>query len=125
MDVAYVDTSVLAAVLFNEPEGSSYRERLRRADRLIASNLMEAELRATVMREGFEFDGSVVAGLSWILPQRPLTPEIAAVLAAGYLRGADLWHLACALYAVDRPADMTFLTLDERQGVVAKTLGFR
>ena len=33
-----------------------------------------------------------------MLPDRPLTHECTKALTAGYLRGADLWHVACALY---------------------------
>ena len=43
----------------------------------------------------------------------------------GYVRGADLWHLACALYVAASPGELTFLTLDERQRTVAKALGFK
>jgi hypothetical protein len=44
---------------------------------------------------------------------------------AGYLRGADCWHLATALYLAPNPSDLTFLTLDDTQRKIAKTLGFR
>ena len=54
-----------------------------------------------------------------------LAPEVDAALSAGYLRGADLWHVACALYVARAPGDISFVTLDERQRVVAAALGFR
>ncbi len=69
-------------------------------------------------------DRSPVAGLRWILPDRPLSAEIGTVVAAGSIRGADLWHVACALYVAESPDELTFLTLDERQRTVAKALGF-
>jgi hypothetical protein len=47
------------------------------------------------------------------------------VLDAGYLRGADCWHVATALYVSPEPSRLSFLTLDERQRDVARTLGFR
>ena len=46
------------------------------------------------------------------------------MLSAGYLRGADLWHLASALYLAGNPRNLPFITLDERQEVVARKLGF-
>lgn len=49
----------------------------------------------------------------------------AKVFAADYVKGADAWHLACALYAAGDPRDLTFLTLDRRQRTVARRLGFR
>ena len=48
-----------------------------------------------------------------------------AVLASGYLRGADLWHVAAALYSFPDPRTATFLTLDNRQREVAEALGFQ
>jgi hypothetical protein len=46
------------------------------------------------------------------------------LLDAGYVRGADCWHLATALYLAPDAGDLVFLTLDLRQRAVAKTLGF-
>jgi hypothetical protein len=54
-----------------------------------------------------------------------LTPELERVFAGGYLKGADAWHLACALYLAEEPAKLAFLTLDRRQRAVARRLGFR
>ncbi len=63
--------------------------------------------------------------ISWIIPARPLTRELNSVLAAGYLRGADLWHVATAIYAAEISIiEMSFLTLDNRQRYVANTVGF-
>jgi hypothetical protein len=58
-----------------------------------------------------------------VFPDRPLGPEIVRVLEAGYARGADVWHLATALYLADDPADLPFLTLDVRQRELARALG--
>jgi predicted nucleic acid-binding protein len=66
-----------------------------------------------------------LAGISLVPAARSLRLEIAQVLTAGYLRGADCWHLATALYVVgDDPAALTFMTLDDRQAAVASKLGF-
>lgn len=125
MRVAYVDTSVLVGIAFEQPGGAGMAERLEDFSRLLSSNLLEAELRAACAREGFGFSDRLVANLSWVFPDRSLAPELAAVLIAGYLRGADLWHVASALYVTRAPGDMWFVTLDERQRSVAATLGFR
>ena len=63
--------------------------------------------------------------MEWIHPNRPLTLEIDATLTVGYLRGADLWHLAVALFTFPDPTEITFLTLDIRQRAVASALGFQ
>lgn len=63
--------------------------------------------------------------IAFVMPARSLLPEIARILDVGHLRGADLWHLACALFLSPDPTQLAFLTLDRRQAEVAATLGFR
>ena len=125
MSAAYVDTSVLVALAFEEPDGAGMRNRLEAFSRLLSSNLLEAELRAACAREARGFSDSLVANLTWVFPDRSLAPELATALSAGYLRGADLWHVAAALYIAPSPRELCFLTLDERQRSLAATLGFR
>jgi predicted nucleic acid-binding protein len=122
--VAYVDTSVLLAIAFGERGRAAARRRLESFDLLVASNLLEAELRAALHRENAPSDAPLLKRISWVSPERPLSPEITVVLGSGHLRGADLWHLACALYLARSPRELSFLTLDTRQGVVAEKLGF-
>jgi predicted nucleic acid-binding protein len=124
MKAAYVDTSCLVAIAFGEAGASTLARRLERFDLLAASDLLEAELRSAFARERVVWEPAALAGLSWVVPDRPLHAEIERVLAAGYVRGADCWHLATALYLADEPATVTFLTLDERLAEVAKALGF-
>lgn len=124
MNVAYVDTSCLVAIAFGERGGTALARRLTRFDELVASNLVEAELRAAFMREGIAENPDALKLLTWVIPDRALHPEITRVLAAGYLRGADCWHLATALYLAESPGELTFLTLDVRQQEVAGILGF-
>ena len=113
------------AVTFDERGGSAIAERLDECSRLLASNLLEAELRAVIARERLDFAASLVAGIEWVLPDRPLAPEFAAVLESGYLRGADLWHVATALYAAPESGQVSFVTADTRQLAVAAALGFQ
>ena len=124
MSTAYVDSSVLTAIGFDEPGARDRARRLEDFSGLISSNLLEAELRAAFAREALAFPESAIARIEWVLPDRPLGPEFAAVLEAGYLRGADLWHVAAALYASPEPGGLSFATLDARQGAVAHALGF-
>lgn len=125
MNVAYVDTSALVAIVLGEHDGPPMAHRLKGFTRLLSSNLLEAELRATCARERAAFSEELFADFSWVFPDRSLGPELAAVLTAGYLRGADLWHVACALHVTRTPGDICFITLDERQHRVATALGFR
>jgi len=67
---------------------------------------------------------SALSWIGWVYPHRPLTREYQDVLKRGHVRGADLWHLANALFIKRRLGDVAFLTLDERQREVAKALDF-
>ncbi len=125
MNIAYVDTSALVAIVFGEPGATKTIRQLEAFDELFASNLLEAELKASLARERVPVEPDLVSWISWVLPNRPLTAEYGRVLAAGYLRGADLWHLACALFLAGDPSAIAFLTLDRQQRAVARKLGFR
>ena len=117
MSVAYVDTSVVVALAFHEEGAESLATRMTGFSRLVSSNFLEAELRAVPTH--------LLARISWILTHRPLSPEMETALEAGSLRGADLWHVASALYAAPEPGAIVFLTLDRQQARVAAALGFR
>lgn len=125
MKAAYVDTSCLVAIALGERGATALERRLGQFDALVSSNLLEAELRAALSREGVDGGDDVLNDIAWILPDRPLAAEIATVLTAGYVRGADCWHLATALYLAPEPAELSFVTLDDRQREVAGLLGFR
>ena len=126
MTAAYVDSSVLVAIAFGEPGSAATSRRLARLESLYSANLTEAEVLATLAREGVGegTHDSLFASLSWVLPARPLTAEITRTLQAGRLRGADLWHVACALYLEPEPDELVFLTLDANQKAAAARLGF-
>lgn len=128
MSTAFVDTSCLAALALLERGNEALQRRLARFDLLAASPLLEAELRSAVRREGVEAEERIslwLKSVRWVIADRTLGPEIDIVLSAGYVRGADCWHLATALFLSPDPSELTFLTLDARQGEVARSLGFR
>jgi predicted nucleic acid-binding protein len=124
MTVAYIDTSCVVAIAFGEPGSRALARRIEAYDHVVSSNLLEAELRSAMTREGVDEIDGLLDGVGWLLPDRPLTAEFQRVLTARYLRGADLWHLATALYLAESPADMDFLTLDAAQREAATALGF-
>ncbi len=124
MRAAYVDSSCLVAVAFAEAGSARLIRSLQAFDVLLSSNLLEAELRAAIRRENVAADPSaLISAISWVYPDRPLTQEITRILDTGYVRGADLWHLAVALF-VDPPREIGFLTLDTRQREISHQLGF-
>ncbi len=125
MKTAYVDTSILLAVLLGEPSETKSRKRLAGFDRLLSSAFMEAELRSAFRREEVDEDPAELwEMITWIHPDRRLTEEMSRALGSGYVRGADLWHLATALYVDPTAEELVFLTLDERQRTIAEQLGF-
>jgi len=127
MSAAYVDTSFLLAIIFGEPQAPAFRRRLRRYEHRLAGDLLRAEALSAARREGLSLDalGPALAAISLVLPERSLEREVREVLGYGYLRGADLWHLACALFLAgeDRGA-LAFLSRDTAQRRVARRLGF-
>jgi len=83
-------------------------------------------LRSVFAREGVQEQAAapLLSWLTWVYPNRPLTEEFDRIIAAGYVKGADLWHLANALFLDPERSGLTFLTLDRRQRQVAARLGF-
>ena len=125
MKVAYVDTSLLLAMFFAEPESRAPASRLRTFESVYSSNLLEAEFRSALARERIATGAEeMLSPITWIFPTRPLTSEFNRVLAEGHLRGADLWHLACALFVAPDVRELSFLTTDPHQKEVARRLGF-
>ncbi len=126
MSVAYLDTSAVVAIALEEEGGYEVIPRLRQFSRLLSSNLLEAELRATLFRERVSFDTNILSGMSWVMPNRPIGAEcMLALRQGGLLRGADLWHVATALYVSPDPREVAFISLDKKQLAVAGRLGFQ
>ena len=124
MSAVYLDTSALVTLAFGERGTRQIAAKLEAAQNVHSSNLLEAEFRAALMREKVP-DGSLLQRIDWVLPDRPLSPEIQRVLSVGYLRGADLWHVACALFVDPSSDELEFVTRDTQQRAVARMLGFQ
>ena len=124
MSAAFVDTSVLLAVTFRQPGFEDVAARLKGFDTASACELLEAELRSVCAREAQVIDLRLFDQLHTVDQTRSLRDEFIRVLRAGYVRGADCFHLAVALSLAPIPGELTFLTLDKRQRDVAATLGF-
>jgi predicted nucleic acid-binding protein len=123
--LAYVDTSCIVAIAFDEPGGQELARRLERYDQLFASNLLEAEFRSALLREKVpDHADSLLSWITWVYPNRPLTKEFMRISVAGHLKGADMWHLAHALFLAPTGKGLAFLTLDRRQREVSALFGF-
>ena len=123
--VAYVNTSALVAITQEELPAPDIARRLATFQRLLSSNLLEAEIRSVFAREGRAFNALPLSRIEWVFPHRSLGPELEFVLQVGYLHEADLWHVATALYiARTLGAQLAFMTLDGPQQRVTAGLGF-
>ena len=128
MSAAFIDTSAFLSKVFEEPGGGYLPRSLGNFGSLYASNLLEAEAHSAASRAGFSVTllDERLSDLRWVFPDRPLSREIRMVALSGVnLKGADLWHLACALYLAGDPKGFPFLTLDDRQAEAARRLGFK
>ena len=124
MKPAYIDSSLLLALRLPKPNVVRPAAGDFADFQFFSSNLLEAEVRACYRRERVPFQTAVLAGVEWVLPRRALHDEFAQVMSVGYLRGADLLHVATALYLRANAQDVWFATLDVRQGEIASALGF-
>jgi predicted nucleic acid-binding protein len=122
-----VDSSCFVAVALRELGHEELSDRLASFDRSLSSMVTEAEVCAVLRRRGSHDDGSRLLCRVWWLPvKKQLTARISRVLDQGVgLKGADVWHLACALCATPRPEMLSFLTLDASQRRAAELLGFK
>lgn len=128
MKRGYIDTSVLVALHFGQSEARRAARLLRALDVSFSVNLIVPELLATLKREGRPLQEAdrLLARIALYSPTESLRPQCEAALAAGPLRGADLWHVAAAL-AIAGPqkrSELQFLTFDDQQRGVAGLLGF-
>ena len=74
------------------------------------------ELRSALLRERADGRADVLLSwITWVYPNRPLTREFTRISTSGYLKGADMWHLAHALFLAPEGTGLDFLTLDRRQ----------
>ena len=124
MPPAYVDTSVIVAITLGEVGAEALLATVRPFE-LVAAPLLEAEWRSACHRNDVLPDMTLLREIAWISPPGTLSAELKRVFEAGYVRGADAWHLATALSLAPDPSELAFLTLDERQRSVADALGFR
>jgi len=117
----------VVAVLLGEHGAGAVRTALARYSAAHSSNLLEAELRSVLAREGIAWEraSAVLSGWHWVYPDRSLGAECERILAKGLLHGSDLWHVACALYLAPGPGGIDFVTLDRRQAKVASAVGLK
>ena len=127
MNVIYCDSSAIVCLLLEEEAHATYRQHLKKADEIISANLIEAEILAVATREKINLSQAAlfIEPISMITPDRSLALEYQQIFKIDYCRGADAYHLACALYLDPHGRELLFLTADQRQKKIAHKLGFQ
>ena len=122
----YIDTSVIVCLLFKQLDYQKLQTAFVEAEELISSSLILAETQSACVREKFppQAGSPLLNKISLVNPEHRMTVELAEIFKYGYLRGADAYHLACALYADNNTRELVFLSRDNKQQALAKKLGF-
>ncbi|MEI6805931.1 MAG: type II toxin-antitoxin system VapC family toxin [Myxococcaceae bacterium] len=127
MNVVYVDTSVLVSLFFEDSDSNNRFSRLlKEADEVVSSVLIEAEFLSVILREKINLSAGVdyLKQISLVIPDRSISKELGVIFSKAYVRGADAFHLACALYLDPKASELQFLTADIQQQKAAQALGF-
>lgn len=126
-DALYVDSSVVVAFLLGDTGASTFKRLRATKLPLLTSTLLQSEVYSALAREGIAsaLADAVLGSFAWVLPDRPLEAELKRTLAAGWLRGADAWHVACALRVSPDAEQLGFITLDRKQRAVAAAVGLQ
>ncbi len=127
MTTAYIDSSFFLAITLGEREATKLQAIVRRFTSLVSGDLLVAEVLSAAKREEVAFDlvRGALEPVTIVLPDRSLEQEVRRVLDRGYLCGADLAHVACALFvAADDTKSVAFLSRDKVQRRIARGLGF-
>lgn len=127
MNVIYIDTSALICKTFQELDYKEIATLLNSADELVSSQLLCAELISVYQREKRDLKEAEreLASISLINPDTNLTQELISIFQYGYLRGADAFHLASAMFIDPAALELQFLTRDKQQKKMAEKLGFK
>lgn len=127
--IHYLDTSAWIAWKFGQTGQEKFLEIDFEKDTVIASPLLVSEYVAFLGREKLltetRFEDEL-GFIHWIYPSDPLFQESLECVRAYAVKGADLHHLATALwFSQDSRDELYFLTCDHQQEAAAKKLGFQ
>ena len=120
----YVDSSVICAAIFGDHDMTLLSKLVRQKTKLISAYLLEAEVLSAAVREKADIQEtkSQLSKISFV-KSSTLLVQLERVFTMGYLRGADAFHVATALWLAGSHKELEFFSFDENQVKVAKTLG--
>lgn len=122
----YVDTSVILSKLFGEPVKFDWEKLKNRT--IFSCSLIYYETISACARENLDLEdaNSLLNSIDIISPNSILRKETEKILSVGFLKGADLKHVATAVWlSKGEPKNLHFLSFDKQQSLVAKKLGFK
>lgn len=124
--LAYVDSSVVVAIMLIEPSADRYRDHLQQYSPLVSSVLLEAEVLSAAKRSHIALSEARknINRITLVMPDRALSEELDALFAYGYCRGADAFHIATAQFLDPQMNELTFITADVAQAKLASKCGF-
>lgn len=127
--VYYLDTSAWIAWKFEQTGQNLFKRVSLAEDTVVSSTLLAAEYIAFLKRieklNVVRFEEEL-GFISWLYPASPLLDRCLEGVKDTALKGADLYHLATALWFTDGLNDeIEFLSCDIDQRRAAKALGFK
>ena len=125
MRAAYVDPSVCIAIAIGHHWAPQLSALLDSYERLLCSPTLEVELGCTLDDEEVRAVWAGLQRFDWVIPDRPLSREIARIRSRSRLSAHRTWHLACALYASLPRTRYAFASLHREQQLAAEGLGLR
>lgn len=119
----YIDSSVVVASLFDELPNN--KKIWGSSDNFLSSFILESEVLSTAKREGLDLDlvKKELKKISFVRTES-LLAQLTEIFKVGYLRGADAFHLATAMWIQGKHSGLKFYTLDKRQIAIASMFGF-
>jgi predicted nucleic acid-binding protein len=122
----YIDASAIAGLLMGEPSAQALLAKVDANSLRYSSPLLEAEVLSVAKREniGFESVAEFLDRIVYVQTQS-LRTQLEEVLEVGYLREADAYHLATAVFLDSKRDNLVFVSLDQNQKKLAGRMGFK
>jgi uncharacterized protein len=124
--VAYIDSSALLKMAFQEPENSAVEADLAQRDGLVASTLVALECRRAARRHSNRRAAQAVEEMLeavWLVEITPAILDRAASVNPPLVRSLDAIHVATAL-SIAEPG-LEIITYDGRMAAAALASGLR
>jgi predicted nucleic acid-binding protein len=123
LGAVYLDTSALGRALLGESDAKAITDALRRFDQMIASRLLQAELRRLAARREMVARANLLLERVALLPVDSRTLDLAEMLTPHTLGTLDAIHLATALLSAETLDVEVLMTYDKQLASAAREHG--